>query len=61
MDFTCEKKDINSQHVIAWFAFGFGFVSVWAFAKSVWGTIDVVRHGAGAVRLENEEEPLRAD
>lgn len=61
MDFTCEKKDINSQHVIAWFAFGFGFVSVWAFAKSVWGTIDVVRHGAGAVRLEDEEEPLRAD
>jgi len=50
------RQDTNSQHLIAWFAFAFAFVSVWAMAKSIWGTIDVVRHGAGAVRLEEEGE-----
>ena len=55
------EQDSNSQHLIAWFAFVFGLVSLWALAKSVWGTIDVVRHGAGAVRLEEERGPERAD
>ncbi|KIJ42417.1 hypothetical protein M422DRAFT_48255 [Sphaerobolus stellatus SS14] len=50
------RSSANSRHVIAWFAFSFGIVSVWALAKSVWGTVDVVRNGSGAVRLEEDEE-----
>ncbi|KAF8484306.1 hypothetical protein JB92DRAFT_1599467 [Gautieria morchelliformis] len=46
----------NSRHLVAWFAFGFSIVTVGAVAKSVWGTVDVIRHGAGAVRLDDEEE-----
>jgi len=46
------RRNSNSQHLVAWFAFSFGIVSVWAIAKSIYGTVDVVRHGAGVVRLE---------
>jgi hypothetical protein len=51
-----DEQNNNSQHLVAWFAFAFGLVSVWAVAKSIWGTIDIIRHGAGAVRLEDDEE-----
>jgi len=50
-----KRRDTNRQHLVAWFAFSFGIVSVWAFAKSLWGTVHLLRHGPGTIRLEEEE------